>query len=427
MRSKKQIIKIMISTLLLLSCMILFVGCGNSKPQSVVNNSTDTSQNDNADSNANGSDNEPTQNTSKFTLKQVEFNAKGHFEFVGDSDYGRFRYDDKYGIIDIDGNIVIEPIYEDMSFPSENLVVAEKSDGNFVILDITSGKEVGSVEGSEDIPANQIYKISNPSVLYGDDGDDYIGFSDGYIFMEVTSWANDRLEENYNSICMDKTGKEKFATKYNITSNYNSGIAIGYYSDNFMQPKTLAGLDKDGKELWTVENVKEYESQSDGVIIYQDRDSSLYGAIDIKGNKVLECEYEKLTRAGNGLIGFRKYGLWGYFDYKGNEVIKPQFNSAEMFKGGVALVKKEGEQYFINTKGETVIDNVGVGASYYSNGLIILDYVSVYDFEGNPVSLNNQSVDSNDRVSNALNYNGGKIIKEGATGSQKFYQVIKSE
>lgn len=427
MRSKKQIIKIMISTLLLLSCMILFVGCGNSKPQSAANNSTDTPQNDNADSNANGSDNEPAQNTSKFTLKQVEFNAKGHFEFVGDSDYGRFRYDDKYGIIDIDGNIVIEPIYEDMSFPSENLVVAEKSDGNFVILDITSGKEVGSVEGSEDIPANQIYKISNPSVLYGDDGDDYIGFSDGYIFMEVTSWANDRLEENYNSICMDKTGKEKFATKYNITSNYNSGIAIGYYSDYYGAPMTLAGLDKDGKELWTVENVKEYESQSDGVIIYQDRDSSLYGAIDLKGNNVLKCEYEKLTRAGNGLIGFEKYGLWGYFDYKGNEVIKPQFNSAEMFKGGVALVKKEGEQYFINTKGETVIDNVGVGASYYSNGLIILDYVSVYDFEGNPVSLNNQSVDSNDRVSNALNYNGGKIIKEGATGSQKFYQVIKSE
>ena len=63
MRSKKQIIKIMISTLLLLSCMILFVGCGNSKPQSAANNSTDTPQNDNADSNANGSDNEPAQNS----------------------------------------------------------------------------------------------------------------------------------------------------------------------------------------------------------------------------------------------------------------------------------------------------------------------------------------------------------------------------
>lgn len=427
MRTKKRIIKIMISTLLLLSCMILFVGCGNSKPQSAANNSTDTPQNDNADSNANGSDNEPAQNTSKFTLKQVEFNASGGFRFTVDSDYGLFSYDNKCGIIDIDGNIVIEPIYEDMSFPSENLVVAEKSDGNFVILDITSGKEVGSIEENENISANEIYEISNPSVLYGDDGDNFIGFSDGCFFMRVTSWANDRLEENYNSVCIDKTGKEKFATKYNITSNYNAGVAIGYYSDNYMQPKTLAGLDKDGKELWTVENVKEYESQSDGVIIYQDRDSSLYGAVDLKGNNVLECEYEKLTRAGNGLIGFRKYGLWGYLDYKGNEVIKPQFNSAEMFKGGVALVKKEGEQYFINTKGETVIDNVGVGASYYSNGLIILDYVSVYDFEGNPVSLNNQSVDSNDRVSNALNYNGGKIIKEGATGSQKFYQVIKSE
>lgn len=426
MRTKKQIIKIMISTLLLLSCMILFVGCGNSKPQSAANNSTDTSQN-NADSNANGSDNEPTQNTSKFTLKQVEFNAKGYFEFVGDSDYGRFRYNDKYGIIDIDGNVVIEPIYKDMSFPSENLVVAEKSDGNFVILDITSGKELGSIEGSETVTANQIYKISNPSVLYGDDGDDYIGFSNDCIFMEVTSWANDRLEENYNSVCIDKTGKEKFATKYKVTSNYNDGIAIGYYSDNYMQPKTLAGLDKDGKELWTVENVKKYESQSDGVIIYQDRDSSLYGAVDLKGKNVLECKYEKLTRAGNGLIGFEKYGLWGYLDYKGNEVIKPQFSNAQNFRGGSALVEKDSKQYLINTKGETVIDNVGEGTSYYGNGLVILNYVSVYDFEGNPVSLNNQSVDSNGRVSNALSYNGGKILKEGSENNQKFYQVIKSE
>lgn len=427
MRSKKQIIKIMISTLLLLSCMILFVGCDNSKPQSAANNSTDTPQNDNADSNANGSDNEPAQSTSKFSLKQVEFNAKGHFEFIGDSDYGRFRYNDKYGIIDIDGNVVIEPIYKDMSFPSENLVIAEKSDGNFVILDITSGKEVGSIEGNENISANEIYEISNPSVLYGDDADKYIGFSDGCFFMRVTSWANDRLEENYNSVCIDKTGKEKFATKYNITSNYNAGVAIGYYSDNYMQPKTLAGLDKDGKEPWTVENVNEYETQSDGVIIYQDRDSSLYGAVDLKGNNVLECEYEKLTRAGNGLIGFKKYGLWGYLDYKGNEVIKPQFSNAQKFSGGIALVEKDSKQYIINTKGETVIDNVGEGASYYGNGLVILNYVSVYDFEGNPVSLNNQSVDSNDRVSNALNYNGGKILKEGAENNQKFYQVIKSE
>lgn len=431
MRSKKQIIKIMISTLLLLSCMILFVGCGNSKPQSAANNSTDTSQNDNADSNANGSDNEPAQNTSKFTLKQVEFNASGFFRFTVDSDYGLFSYNNKCGIIDIDGNIVIEPIYEDMSYPSENLVIAEKSDGSFVILDITSGKEVGSIEGNENISANEIYEISNPSVLFGDDADKYIGFSEGCIFMNITSYAKDLFEENYNteynSVCIDKTGKERFATKYNITSNYNSGIAIGYYSDNFMQPKTLAGLDKDGKELWTVENVNEYESQSDGVIIYQDRDSSLYGAVDLKGNNVLECEYEKLTRAGNGLIGFKKYGLWGYLDYKGNEVIKPQFSNAQKFSGGIALVEKDSKQYLINTKGETVIENVGEGASYYGNGLVILNYVSVYDFEGNPVSLNSQSVDSNERVSNALNYNGGKILKEGAENNQKFYQVIKSE
>lgn len=431
MRSKKQIIKIMISTLLLLSCMILFVGCGNSKPQSAANNSTDTSQNDNADSNANGSDNEPAQNTSKFTLKQVEFNASGFFRFTVDSDYGLFSYNNKCGIIDIDGNIVIEPIYEDMSYPSENLVIAEKSDGSFVILDITSGKEVGSIEGNENISANEIYEISNPSVLFGDDADKYIGFSEGCIFMNITSYAKDLFEENYNteynSVCIDKTGKERFATKYNITSNYNSGIAIGYYSDNFMQSKTLAGLDKDGKELWTVENVNEYESQSDGVIIYQDRDSSLYGAVDLKGNNVLECEYEKLTRAGNGLIGFKKYGLWGYLDYKGNEVIKPQFSNAQKFSGGIALVEKDSKQYLINTKGETVIDNVGEGASYYGNGLVILNYVSVYDFEGNPVSLNSQSVDSNERVSNALNYNGGKILKEGAENNQKFYQVIKSE
>ena len=66
---------------------------------------------------------------------------------------------------------------------------------------------------------------------------------------------------NWGYVAIDKTGKEKFATRYNITSNYNAGVAIGYYSDNYMQPKTLAGLDKGGKELWTVENVKEGESR----------------------------------------------------------------------------------------------------------------------------------------------------------------------
>lgn len=424
---KKILSILLVSSLSIVGCASLLSGCGGNKAEG---SSSEISQSgETVNSNENNDETSASSNTakSKFTLKQVEFNAKGHFEFIGDSDYGRFRYNDKYGIIDIDGNVVIEPIYKDMSFPSENLVIAEKSDGNFVILDITSGKEVGSIEGNENISANEIYEINNPSVLYGDDADKYIGFSDDCFFMRVTSWANDRLEENYNSVCIDKTGKEKFATKYNITSNYNAGVAIGYYSDNYMQPKTLAGLDKDGKELWTVENVNEYETQSDGVIIYQDRDSSLYGAVDLKGNNVLECEYEKLTRAGNGLIGFKKYGLWGYLDYKGNEVIKPQFSNAQKFSGGIALVEKDSKQYIINTKGETVIDNVGEGASYYGNGLVILNYVSVYDFEGNPVSLNNQSVDSNGRVSNALNYSGGKILKEGSENNQKFYQVIKSE
>lgn len=90
------------------------------------------------------------------------------------------------------------------------------------------------------------------------------------------------------------------------------------------------------------------------------------------------------------------------------------------------MLKKDGEQYFINTNGETVIDNVGVGVSYYSNGLIILDYASVYDSEGNPVLVNSQLI-SYDGVSKVLNYEGGKIIKERTAGSQKLYQVIKSE
>ena len=154
MRSKKQIIKIMISTLLLLSCMILFVGCGNSKPQSAANNSTDTPQNDNADSNANGSDNEPAQNTSKFTLKQVEFNASGGFRFTVDSDYGLFSYDNKCGIIDIDGNIVIEPIYEDMSYPSENLVVAEKSDEPRDVFFMCCGRRMVSQSGHSRLNAD---------------------------------------------------------------------------------------------------------------------------------------------------------------------------------------------------------------------------------------------------------------------------------
>ena len=70
--------------------------------------------------------------------------------------------------------------------------------------------------------------------------------------MNITSYAKDLFEENYNteynSVCIDKTGKERFATKYKEMSSYNNGVAIGNYSDYYGAPMTLAGLDKDGKK-----------------------------------------------------------------------------------------------------------------------------------------------------------------------------------
>lgn len=148
---------------------------------------------------------------------------------------------------------------------------------------------------------------------------------------------------------------------------------------------------------------------------------------------MLECKYEELSYAGDGLIGVLKYGKWGYMDYEGNMVIEPQFTSAYEFIQQRALVKKDGNYCAIDTSGNILFYLDNNSAKHYENGLFYTNSntnIRLLDENGNtifemPISLNYM-----DRPSCGLGYDGGEVFytwnENNGAKNYQYYKLIQN-
>lgn len=84
-----------------------------------------------------------------------------------------------------------------------------------------------------------------------------------------------------------------------------------------------------------------------------------YGFIDLQGSMKVDCKYSLVGRFSEGLAAFSKVkaaNKFGFLNPDGVEVLKPQWNGIELwFAGGLACVWK-GEKYgYLNRSGEIAI------------------------------------------------------------------------
>lgn len=149
-------------------------------------------------------------------------------------------------------------------------------------------------------------------------------------------------------------------------SDYINGISLAYDLITLNRPfslvdknekvidlnlKQITGSDKnsvwycaDGF-LWYTPLVK----NSSGVSIY-----GKWGAVDIKGNVIIDFKYDSYFIYLNGIATVKKSGKFGYIDNKGEEIIKPQYGDANFFNKNVALVGTGGTYFLIDKFGEKV-------------------------------------------------------------------------
>jgi len=228
--------------------------------------------------------------------------------------FARFIYDGKFGLIDINGNVIVPPIYSKIGYFSDGMAWVIKYD-KFGYIDHT---------GELVIP-----------LIFDAYFDNYKWF--GEDMCEYVSWNSFNFRDGRALVRVD--GKAGFIDK--------TGVLV--------IPAIYDALFWHGE--WGSYLPRFYNNH---VVI---RKNGMHGILDRYGNVVMPFEYDRIgdnfdsTFSGFPLRASRG-GYWGFVNEYGEEIIPFEFGAAQPFSNGLAAVTKGGwgdNWGFIDTTGELVL------------------------------------------------------------------------
>ena len=306
-------------------------------------------------------------------------------EYVSNIEYGTVRIDDKYGVIDGNGNIVIEPTYNVIQIPNPSKPVfvcmsnynTEAKEYETKVLNEKREQIITGYSNIQAIPANSTadgIPFENTVLKYKKDNKYGLMSLEG---KEIT----DAIYDEIASI----TYKEgmllvKQDGKYGII-NINGKIVIKPEYDNI-----------------TVDNYYDVSTgyQRTGFIVCSIKDEGYrYGYVDYRGKKILDTIYTEIERVTDfedekdiyivaykdgqaGLLKNRKLIL----DYEYEDIIYYAYND-------VFIVQRNGKQGIADRKGNIKIDTKYTNISFggiYVNAVDESGETQILDLDGNVVT-----------------------------------------
>ena len=205
----------------------------------------------------------------------------------------RVRKDGKYGIINLDGKVLVEPQYDEITAVTgiENAYKVKK-DNLYGIFD-NEGKQIINVEYAD---------ITN---LGKDNKSGYIVKDQNNKFGIVDYSANKVLEIKYDSI-----EKVYGNDLYVVTENGAKKL-----------------VNKSGEDVITsgFDNITEILKNKENGVIFQR--AGKYGVMNLNGEETIAPEYEELKEAKTGILIAKRDGKYGVIDMTKAEKIPFNYNS----------------------------------------------------------------------------------------------------
>ncbi len=306
-------------------------------------------------------------------------------EYVSNIEYNTVKVEDKYGVIDGNGNIVIEPTYNVIQIPNPSKPVficmsnynTETKEYETKVLNDKKEQVITGHSNIQAIPANSTadgIPFENTVLRYKRD-DKY-----GLISLEGKE-ITDAIYEEISSV----TYKEgmllvKQDGKYGVI-NINGKVVIKPEYDNI-----------------TVDNYYDVNTgyQRTGFIVCSIKDEGYrYGYVDYRGKKILDTIYTEVERVTDledekdvyivaykdgqaGLLKNKKQIL----DYEYEDIIYYAYND-------VFIVQRNGKQGITDRKGKIKIDTKYTNISFggiYVNAVDENNETKILDLNGNEVS-----------------------------------------
>jgi hypothetical protein len=287
--------------------------------------------------------------------------------------------DNRYGYIDREGNVIIEPKYAIAREFSEGLAMTDLG-----YIDVNSEVIIEGTHFYGSFSEGLALAGGDGKLGYVDKNGDFViepqwlrafPFSEGL----ARVWTANTPEGKTGFI--DKTGEyaippEMQAFEYDIREQggFHDGRALVMILEYFERGRfdTWFGyIDKSGEIVIEPKYTLARDfSQGMAPVLIDDR----WGYIDVDGNVVIDPRFDEAYPFSEGLAHVSIYGEWCYIDTGGNIVVKTRFHKVKKFSGGLAAINDSGKWGYIDKSGNIVIEPQYAEAGYFSEGLAPVRY-----------------------------------------------------
>lgn len=245
---------------------------------------------------------------------------------------------EQYGYVDLSGEFVIEPQFEQAGDFSEGLA-AVQVDGL-----------IGYIDPSGEIVIEPQFDLANP-------------FQEGLALIAVID-ADDQLSFGY----VDTDGQLVIEPQFSLAIDFSEGLAAVSRgeADEFL----FGYIDPSG-EFVIEPQFEVAEAFQEGLAGAGSVDS--VGYIDSTGTVVIEPQFIYAGPFSDGLATVGTVGGEGYIDTNGEFVIDPGFDYAGDFSEGLAVISLGEQDGYIDSAGEVVIPPQFDLAEPFSEGLAVVE------------------------------------------------------
>ncbi|MFA7274506.1 MAG: WG repeat-containing protein [Crocinitomicaceae bacterium] len=328
------------------------------------------------------------------------------------------RVNDKFGAMNMEGEIVIPAEYDVLSTFNEGLALVgnKKKYGyinkiNELSIPMLYDAGLDFEQGRAVVEKNGKYGLIDRSgkLILPCEFDDIGTFSEGLIYAQKNGlygyydkFGTEQIKSKFNDVFSFSKGKANvqvgenqaiintegefvFPPKFNSLKPFSASLIIfeeddyyglidfkmnvalpAEYDEIGLLSNGLAILNLDGKigyidSLGQIKIEPKYEIYPNYLENAQFKNNlavvklkDKFGLIDKSGKFVIQNTYSRLGENSN-LIAFNKGKLWGFIDQKNKMVIKPAFDWAESFQNQTAIVAKFDQQGVINAAGNEII------------------------------------------------------------------------
>lgn len=256
--------------------------------------------------------------------------------------YYLLKKDEKFGVINDKGNIIVQPQYTEVVIPNLHKAVflCYNEDKEIVLNEkeekiLTQFEKIEAIK-LENIISESIYEKN--ALKYEKDGKFGLINIDGETILDAKYDEISSLGYKQGEILIkenDKYGIISDSGKRIIKTEYDSITSDQYY------------------------NVEDGYKKSGYIVCNTTQDGYRYGYFDYNGGKVLEAEYNQIIRLSQMPKGNEAYliaaknGQYGIF-VNNNKIINTQYQSIS-YDNGIFIVERTGKYGAINEKGMEIL------------------------------------------------------------------------